>query len=179
MNQVFFRDLQKSSLLFSFNLSAIILGDPGADSGGEGKSKREEKYGTKKSKERREEPLGTMSYQTSSKLSPPFWLLIGARKLVYTEGDILPNMINFQVPRVGIWPKKMLKNLNATPSPVPLCPSIQTLLPALLDSILNQIFAFGMPFTMNYGEPIDNYLRLFHGFLKRELKINFTFHLYL
>ena len=32
-----------------------ILGDPGADSGGEGKSKRAEKCGTKKSKERREE----------------------------------------------------------------------------------------------------------------------------
>ena len=59
-----------------------ILGDPGADSGGEGKSKRAEKYGTKKSKERREEPLGTMSYQTSSKRSPPFCLLIGARKLL-------------------------------------------------------------------------------------------------
>ena len=57
-----------------------ILGDPGADSAGEGKSKRDEKYGTKKSKERREKPLGTMSYQTSSKRSPPFWLLIGARK---------------------------------------------------------------------------------------------------
>ena len=57
-----------------------ILGDPGADSGDEGKSKRAEKCGTKKSKERREEPLGTMSYQTSSKRSPPFWLLIGARK---------------------------------------------------------------------------------------------------
>ena len=39
-------------------------------------------YGTKKSKERREEPPGTMSYQTSSKRSPPFWLLIGARKLL-------------------------------------------------------------------------------------------------
>ena len=39
-----------------------ILGDPGEDSGGEGKSKRAEKYGTKKSKERREKPLGTMSY---------------------------------------------------------------------------------------------------------------------
>ena len=39
-------------------------------------------YGTKKSKERREEPLGTMSYQTSSKRWLPFWLLIGARKLV-------------------------------------------------------------------------------------------------
>ena len=37
-------------------------------------------YGTKKSIERREEPLGTMSYPTSSKRSPPFWLLIGARK---------------------------------------------------------------------------------------------------
>ena len=37
-------------------------------------------YGTKKSKERREEPLGTMSNETSSKRSPPFWLLIGARK---------------------------------------------------------------------------------------------------
>ena len=45
--------------------------------------------------------------------------------------------------------QKKLQNLNATPSPVPLCPSIQTLLPALLHSILNQIFAFGMPFTMN------------------------------
>ena len=42
-----------------------ILGDPGADSGGEGKSKRAGKYGTKKRKERREEPLGTMSYTTS------------------------------------------------------------------------------------------------------------------
>ena len=60
----------------------IILGDPGADSGGEGKSKRAEKYSTKKRKERREEPLGTMSYQTSSKLSWSCWLLIGARKLL-------------------------------------------------------------------------------------------------
>ena len=56
-----------------------ILGDPGADSGGEGKSKRAEKYGTKKSKERREKPLGTMSYQTSSKRSPPFCILIGQK----------------------------------------------------------------------------------------------------
>ena len=62
------------------DLYVIILGDPGADSGNEEKSKRTEKYGTKKSRERREEPLGTMSYQTSSKRSPPFWLLIGARK---------------------------------------------------------------------------------------------------
>ena len=56
-----------------------ILGDPGADSGGEGKSKRAGKYGTKKSKERRKEPLGTMSYQTSSTRSLPFWLLIGQK----------------------------------------------------------------------------------------------------
>ena len=34
-----------------------ILGDPGADSGGEGKSERVGKYGTEKSKERREQPL--------------------------------------------------------------------------------------------------------------------------
>ena len=39
-----------------------LLGDPGADSGGGGKSNRAEKYGTKKSKEQREEHLGTMSY---------------------------------------------------------------------------------------------------------------------
>ena len=45
---------------FSFPFR-IILGDPGADSGDEGMSKRVGKYGTKKSKERREESLGTMS----------------------------------------------------------------------------------------------------------------------
>ena len=33
-----------------------------------------------KSKEWPEEPLGTMSYQTSSKRSQALWLLIGARK---------------------------------------------------------------------------------------------------
>ena len=37
-----------------------ILGYPGADSWGEGKSKRAEKYGKKKSKERREEPLDVL-----------------------------------------------------------------------------------------------------------------------
>ena len=63
--------------------ASSILGDPGADSGCEGKSKRAEKYVTKKkSKERRVESLGTMSYQTSSKRSPPSWLLIGARRLL-------------------------------------------------------------------------------------------------
>ena len=40
---------------------------------------RWENMAQNKSKERREEPLGTMSYQTSSKRSPPFWLLISAR----------------------------------------------------------------------------------------------------
>ena len=59
-------------------MGLCILGDSGADSGDEGKSKRAENYGTKKSKERREEPLGTMSYQTSSKLS---------RSLKYICGD--------------------------------------------------------------------------------------------
>ena len=68
----------------------IILGDQVADSGGEGKSQRAEKYGTKKSKERREEPLGTMSYQTSSKRSPSFWLLIGARKLLCFSAELTP-----------------------------------------------------------------------------------------
>ena len=67
----------------------FILGDPGVDSGGEGKYKRVGKYGMKKSKEWREEPQGTMSYQTSSKRSPPFWLLIGARKLVF-PARVLP-----------------------------------------------------------------------------------------
>ena len=71
-------DIQQKTKL-SFFMIKIILGDPGADSGGEGKSKRAEKYGTKKSKERREEPLGTMSYQTSSKRSSPFSLLIGQK----------------------------------------------------------------------------------------------------
>ena len=61
---------------------ATILGDPGADNGGKGKSKWAAKYGTKKSKERPEEPLGTISYQTSSKRSPPLWLLIDTRKLL-------------------------------------------------------------------------------------------------
>ena len=36
----------------------------------------------RKVKKWREEPLGTMSYQTSSKRLPPFCLLIGARKLL-------------------------------------------------------------------------------------------------
>ena len=57
---------------YEYRRMRSILGDPEADSVGEGKSKRGEKYGTKKSKERREEPPRTMSYQTSFKRSPPF-----------------------------------------------------------------------------------------------------------
>ena len=70
-------------VLASTNIVIIIhhiLGDPGADTGDKRKSKRAQKCGVKKSKEWQEEPLGTMSYQTSSKWLPPFWLLIGARK---------------------------------------------------------------------------------------------------
>ena len=42
--------------LTSSTQAISILGDPGADSGDKRKSKRAEKYGTKKNKERREEP---------------------------------------------------------------------------------------------------------------------------
>ena len=47
-------------------------------------------YGTKKSKERREEPLGTMSCKTSSKRSPPFYLLIGQKntKVFWHQSDV-------------------------------------------------------------------------------------------
>ena len=72
-------------LEYSDKLFLVPHSDPSSETQGqivgEGKSKWAEKYGTKKSKEQREEPLGTMSYQTSSKRSPPFCLLIGARKL--------------------------------------------------------------------------------------------------
>ena len=67
--------------IITFYKGKIILGDPGADSGGEGKSKRVGKNGAKKSKERGGERVGTIFYQTSSKRSRPFWLLIGARNV--------------------------------------------------------------------------------------------------
>ena len=44
--------------------------------------KRVENNGAKKSKERGTKPLGIISYQTSSKGWRPFWLLIGATKLL-------------------------------------------------------------------------------------------------
>ena len=75
---------KKNSLEVCIFFGYNILGDPGADSEGEGKSKRAEKYGTKKSKELREDPLRTNSYQTSSKRLPPFWLLIGAKKCLFS-----------------------------------------------------------------------------------------------
>ena len=81
-DNIFFSVQTTSSCVLTFLLIfIIILGDPGADSGGERKSKQAENMAQKKSEERQEEPLGTMSYQTSSKRSPPFWLLIGGRKL--------------------------------------------------------------------------------------------------
>ena len=45
-----------------------------------------------------------------------------------TEGDSLPNVINFQVPRVGIWPKKATKfKCHTFPyTPLPLHPNTAT-----------------------------------------------------
>ena len=69
----YLKKLKDSLYLITIRGSARdILGDTGADSGGEGKSKRAEKYGLKKSKERREEPLGTMSYRSLLFFEPYF-----------------------------------------------------------------------------------------------------------
>ena len=66
--------------IITFYKGKIILGDPGADSVNVRlKSKRVGKNGAKKSKEWGGERVGTIFYQTSSKGSRPFWLLIGAR----------------------------------------------------------------------------------------------------
>ena len=66
--------------IITFYKGKIILGDPGADSVNVRlKSKRVGKNGAKKSKEWGGERVGTIFYQTSSKRSRPFWLLIGAR----------------------------------------------------------------------------------------------------
>ena len=54
-NRLLSREIEQASVIL-VNQQRIILGDPGADRGGERKSKRAGKYGTKKSKERREEP---------------------------------------------------------------------------------------------------------------------------
>ena len=65
-------------------MNSYILGDPGADSGDEGKSKRVEKCGPKKSKERRARRApGDNVLPDQFQRSPPFWLLIGTRKLVF------------------------------------------------------------------------------------------------
>ena len=59
------------------NQQLSILGDPGADSGGERKSKRAGKYGTKKGKERREEPprdnVLPDQFQTVAVVLPSDW----------------------------------------------------------------------------------------------------------
>ena len=47
----------------------VILGDPGADCEGKGSLNEPKKMATKKSIVGQEEPLGTRSYQTSSKQS--------------------------------------------------------------------------------------------------------------
>ena len=49
-----------------------ILGDPGADSGGEGKSKRAGKYGTKKSKERARKAPGDKVLQQTINIIESF-----------------------------------------------------------------------------------------------------------
>ena len=69
-------------VLASTNIVIIIhhiLGDPGADTGDKGKSKRAQKCGVKKSKERQEEPLGTMSYLcfSGSNQKPERWRPFG------------------------------------------------------------------------------------------------------
>ena len=82
--------LRRGSTPFVNPTALPILEDSGADSGGEGKSKRAGKYGPKKSKERGEEPLGTVSYQTSSKRSPPVCLLIGQKntKVFWHQSEV-------------------------------------------------------------------------------------------
>ena len=62
---------------------STILGNPGQIVGARESLNRQKNMAQEKSKERQEEPLGAMSYQTSSKRLPSFRLLIGARKLVF------------------------------------------------------------------------------------------------
>ena len=114
---------------------STILGDPGADSGGEGKSKRAGKCGTKKSKERREEPLGIMCYQTSSKRSPTFWLLIGQKntKVFWHQSAARPAVT------VWNWSGKSL-------SPGALLPHFSSShFPACLDFPSPPLSAYGSP----------------------------------
>ena len=62
-----------------FNISRASSETRGQIVGARESLNRRENMAQKKSKERPEEPLGTMSYQTSSKRSPPFCLLIGQK----------------------------------------------------------------------------------------------------
>ena len=87
--QLVFRSCDRNFMPFSIHKLRNSAGDASSKTQGqivgtrESLNGRKNRYGTEKSKQRREEPLGTMSYQTSSKRSLPFWLLIGARKLVF------------------------------------------------------------------------------------------------
>ena len=67
-------------------------------------------FGTKKSEGRREEPLGTMSYQTNSKQSPPFWLLIGQKSTkVFRYQSAARTAVT-----VGNWPGQYQPSINPT-----------------------------------------------------------------
>ena len=78
-----------------------ILGDPGADSGDEGKSKRAGKCGTKKSKEQREEPFFTLYFSARLDFrSPPLSapgsprMMVGSRVFTSTVLEIV----------IKVWP---------------------------------------------------------------------------
>ena len=62
--------------------SVFILGVPGADSGGEGKSKRAEKYGSKKSKEKARRAPGDNVLPDQFSTVTAVLASIGARKLL-------------------------------------------------------------------------------------------------
>ena len=57
------------------------------------------------------EPLGTMSYQTSSKRSPPFWLLIGQKntKVFWHQSEAR------MAATVWNWSGKTLSYINIVP----------------------------------------------------------------
>ena len=77
---------------------------------------RRKNMAQKKSKERPEEPLGTMSYQTSSKRSPPLWLLIGARKTQVSWHQSEARTLDFPSPPLSApGSLRMVKITNLSP----------------------------------------------------------------
>ena len=78
-----YRILQRLRMMGDKFVLSTILGNPGQIVGARESLNRQKNMAQEKSKERQEEPLGAMSYQTSSKRLPSFRLLIGARKLVF------------------------------------------------------------------------------------------------